>query len=330
MQKTASVARERLWPVFVLPLTQPINAGRGGRRVDSVNRARIAVGVRGPRADASESTRRAECAAECPSLHVIHSPAGSLSAWRRRAMQPGGVSANDTRVAEGICVAAARRRLSERYTRRGGVILRLVRVVPLLLLLIACRRTGGEYVVHRASAPVQIDGVLAEADWDRAEKAGPFVRSLDGKPAGAATEARLLWDDDHLYVAFLAVDSDVSGAFFRDDEKLYTSNVVEIFLNPSGDGSRYDEIEVAPTNALFDASFSGGPRQGMDLSWSSQARHAVHVDGTLNDPRDVDGGWTVELAIPFASLTGMPRPRPQRGDRWKFNLYRLRQGPGPH
>ncbi len=203
-----------------------------------------------------------------------------------------------------------------------------MRVVPILLLLAACRRTGGEYVVHRASAPIQIDGVLAEADWDRAEKAGPFVRSLDGKPAGAATEARLLWDDDHLYVAFLAVDSDVSGAFFRDDEKLYTSNVVEIFLNPSGDGSRYDEIEVAPTNALFDASFSGGPRQGMDLSWSSHARHAVHVDGTLNDPRDVDRGWTVELAIPFASLTGMPGPRPQRGDRWKFNLYRLRQGPG--
>ncbi len=66
----------------------------------------------------------------------------------------------------------------------------------------------------------------------------------------------------------------------------------------------------------------------MDLSWSSHALHAVHVDGTLNDPSDVDRGWTVELAIPFSSLTGMPRPRPARGDRWKFNLYRLRQGPG--
>jgi len=203
-----------------------------------------------------------------------------------------------------------------------------VRVALLLLALCACRRSGGEYVVHRARGAIQIDGVLAEAAWDRAEKAGPFVRSLDGQPASAATEARLLWDDDTLYVAFLAEDRNVSGVFFKDDEKLYTSNVVEIFLNPSGDGSRYDEIEVAPTNALFDASFSGGPRQGMDLSWSCGARHAVHVDGTLNDPSDVDRGWTVELAIPFANLTGMPRPRPQRGDRWKFNLYRLRQAPG--
>jgi hypothetical protein len=203
-----------------------------------------------------------------------------------------------------------------------------VRTALLLTLLFACRRSGGEYVVHRARGVIEIDGVLAEPAWDRADKAGPFVRSLDGKPASAATEARLLWDDDNLYVAFLSEDSDVSGAFFKDDEKLYTSNVVEIFLNPSGDGSRYDEIEVAPTNALFDASFSGGPRKGMDLSWSSHAKHAVHVDGTLNDPRDVDRGWTVELAIPFASLTGMPAPRPRNGDRWKFNLYRLRQGPG--
>ena len=203
-----------------------------------------------------------------------------------------------------------------------------MRTALLLILLFACRRSGGDYRVHRARGAIEIDGVLAESAWDRAEKAGPFVRSLDGKPAGAATEARLLWDDDNLYVAFLSEDADVSGAFFKDDEKLYTSNVVEVFLNPSGDGSRYDEIEVAPTNALFDASFSGGPRKGMDLSWSSHARHAVHVDGTLNDPRDVDRGWTVELAIPFASLTGMPAPRPSKGDRWKFNLYRLRQGPG--
>ena len=197
-----------------------------------------------------------------------------------------------------------------------------------LLLSVACARSGRDYVVHRAKGAIEIDGVLAESAWDRADKAGPFVRSLDGKPASAATEARLLWDDDCLYVAFLAEDTNVSGAFFKDDEKLYTSNVVEIFLDPSGDGSHYHEIEVAPTNALFDASFAGGARQGMDLSWSSRAKHAVRVDGTLNDPRDVDRGWTVELAIPFASLTGMPKPRPQRGDRWKFNLYRLRQGPG--
>ena len=199
--------------------------------------------------------------------------------------------------------------------------------VGLLALGLACTRRTGEYVVHRTDATIAIDGVLAEAAWDRAERAGPFVRSLDGQPCSARTVARLLWDDDNLYVAFQAEDPDISTPFSRDDEPLYTSNVVEIFLNPSGDLRRYDEIELAPSNALFDASFTGR-RQGMDLSWSSRARHAVHLDGTLNDSRDVDRGWTAELAIPFATLTGMPYPRPRRGDRWRFNLYRLRQGRG--
>jgi hypothetical protein len=203
-----------------------------------------------------------------------------------------------------------------------------VRVLTVLLVLCGgCSRCGarGPYVVHRASGPVAIDGLLLEPSWDRAERTGWFVRSIDGKTAAAATEARLLWDDEALYAAFQCEDKDVATPFTKDDQPLYTSNVIEIFLNPSGDLAHYVEIEVAPSNALFDASFTGR-RAGMDLGWSSRARHAVHLDGTLNDPRDVDRGWTVELAIPFAALPGAPHPR--RGDEWRFNLYRLRQPPG--
>ena len=203
-----------------------------------------------------------------------------------------------------------------------------MRVLAVLLLLCGgCTRCGarGPYVVHRVSGRIVIDGLLLESSWDRAERTGRFVRSIDGKTAAAATDARLLWDDEALYVAFQCEDKDVATPFTEDDQQLYTSNVVEIFLNPSRDLARYVEIEVAPSNALFDASFTGR-RAGMDLGWSSRARHAVHIDGTLNDPRDVDRGWTVELAIPFAALPGAPHPR--RGDEWRFNLYRLRQPPG--
>jgi Carbohydrate family 9 binding domain-like len=170
-----------------------------------------------------------------------------------------------------------------------------------------------------------VDGLLLEPSWDRAERTGRFVRSIDGKTAAAATEARLLWDEEALYAAFQCEDKDVATPFTSDDQPLYTSNVVEIFLNPSGDLAHYVEIEVAPSNAIFDARFTGR-RAGMDLGWSSRARHAVRIDGTLNDPRDVDRGWTVELAIPFAALPGAPHPR--KGDEWRFNLYRLRQPPG--
>jgi hypothetical protein len=177
--------------------------------------------------------------------------------------------------------------------------------------------------VKRAKGPIVADGVLSESAWDAAPRA-VLLRSNDGRPGALQSEVRLLWDQEHLYVAFLSEDRNVGTPFTKDDEPLYTSNVVEIFLNPSGDLKRYFEIELSPANNLFDASFTGR-RQGMDLSWSSRALHGVHVDGTLNAPGDVDRGWTAELAIPFAALDGA---RPKPGDVWRFNLFRLLQGPG--
>ena len=179
------------------------------------------------------------------------------------------------------------------------------------------------YEVHRAKSAITVDGLLAESAWDGASRA-TLLRSMDGKGLTWSTEARLLWDDDRLYLGFINEDRNVSSPFSKDDDPLYTSNVVEIFVNPSGDLKRYFEIEVSPANKLFDASFTG-PRQGMDLSWSSRTVHGVHVEGTLNDPSDVDRGWSAELAIPFAALDGA---RPKVGDVWRFNLFRLLQGPG--
>ncbi len=199
------------------------------------------------------------------------------------------------------------------------------------LACFACTKRGVDgdsiYLVHRAQGPIDPAHPLSEASWNRAEVTVPFVRSLDGHAAGAVTVARMLWDDDNLYVAFKCEDPNIQTNFFKDDEPLYTSNVVEIFLNPSGDLQRYAEIELNPANALFDATFTGR-RQGMNLAWSSGARHGVALDGTLNDARDVDREWSAELAIPFATLPGMPTPKPKAGDAWRFNMYRLRQGPG--
>ena len=65
----------------------------------------------------------------------------------------------------------------------------------------------------------------------------------------------------------------------------------------------------------------------MDLRWSSGTQHAVAVNGTVNDERDQDKGWTAELAIPFANLSSLQHNPPQVGERWRFNLYRLDHGP---
>ena len=51
------------------------------------------------------------------------------------------------------------------------------------------------------------------------------------------------------------------------------------------------------------------------------------LDGTLDDPSDVDHGYTVELRVPWASLTPQAA-RPQPGDNWRMNFYAMENNGG--
>jgi hypothetical protein len=178
-----------------------------------------------------------------------------------------------------------------------------------------------EYHVRKTRKPPVIDGRLEDPAWKDAAPV-ELVGSLDGSKPSLRTTARLLYDDQNLYVAFDCEDPDVWGTFRNRDDPIYTEEVVEIFIDANGDGKTYNEIEISPNNTVFDAYFPAR-RQGMDMSWDSGVKSAVRVAGTLNDPSDKDEGWTVEMQIPIARLAEVPHVPPRPGDRWRFNLYRL-------
>jgi hypothetical protein len=178
-----------------------------------------------------------------------------------------------------------------------------------------------EYTVRRTPKAPVIDGELNDAVW---KDAAPVVLrgSFDGRQPSLRTEARLAYDDQHLYVAFDVEDPDVWGTFRKRDEPIYEQEVVEIFLDANADGRTYNEMQVSPHNVNFDAYFPAR-RQGMDLSWDSGMTTAVKVRGTVDNPADRDEGWRVEMRIPFARLAEVPNLPPKKGERWRFNLYRL-------
>lgn len=50
----------------------------------------------------------------------------------------------------------------------------------------------------------------------------------------------------------------------------------------------------------------------------------VYIDGTLNDPTDKDGGWSVEIAIPWKALEECaPYSLPREGEQWKVDFSRV-------
>lgn len=190
---------------------------------------------------------------------------------------------------------------------------------------------------------IELDGKLSEPAWRRAPITEPFVHPSTGQrvpensPLGGT--ARLLYDSDHLYIAIVARDLDVRGGFDSAavDPHLWTKDTVEVMLDPEGDGDNLDyyEIQVSPQGLVFDSQFDNynQPRVLPDgpfghQEWKSDVRRGVTLQGTLDDPRDTDEGYVVEMALPFRALSRVKELPPKPATVWRANLYVMQNNGG--
>lgn len=186
------------------------------------------------------------------------------------------------------------------------------------------------YSCPRASGPIAIDGRLDEPAWQNAPWTQSFV-DIEGarKPQPPLkTQAKLLWNDEFLYIGAEVQEPHVWATLKHRDEIVFHDNDFEVFIDPDGDTREYYEIEINALNTIFDLFLvrtynDGGPALH---AWDCKGmKSAVHVDGTLNDPTDVDRGWTVEMALPWKTLAeAAHRPAPPTvGDTWRMNFSRV-------
>jgi hypothetical protein len=185
------------------------------------------------------------------------------------------------------------------------------------------------YECRRAQGPVRVDGRLDEAAWRGAEWTPEFV-DIEGaaKPKPRfRTRARMLWDDEYFYIAAELEEPHVWATLTEHDAVIFRDNDFEVFLNPTGDTLNYFEFEINALNTGWDL-FLPRPykKQGKaDNSWEIPGlKTAVRVDGTLNDPRDVDRGWVVEMAFPWEAFRARSgKGRPVVGESWRVNFSRV-------
>jgi hypothetical protein len=166
-----------------------------------------------------------------------------------------------------------------------------------------------------------IDGRLGEWSGGRTER---FVDTMTGAEGDPPTVAHLAWDDDALYAAFEVDDPWLRCGFEGHDAHLWEEDAVELMIDPDGDGLRYAELQVSPTNLAFDTFFDARrvPQPFGHLDWSSGLRSAVVPRGTPNDEGG-DDGYTVELEIPWPAFAALGARRPQPGETWRIALYVL-------
>jgi hypothetical protein len=186
------------------------------------------------------------------------------------------------------------------------------------------------YVCHHTTGPIQVDGHLDEPDWQQASWTLDFVDiEGDAKPKPRfRTRAKMLWDDQYFYVAAELEEPHVWGTLTNHDAVIFRDNDFEVFLDPNGDSHEYYEFEMNSLNAEWDLWLKkpykdGGPAQNQ---WEIPGlKTAVNVEGTINDPSNLDKGWYVEIAFPWKALASYAHRRtpPREGDQWRVNFSRV-------
>jgi hypothetical protein len=186
------------------------------------------------------------------------------------------------------------------------------------------------YLCRRASTAILVDGKLDEAAWAEALWTTDFV-DIQGaaKPKPRfRTRAKLLWDDDYLYIAAEIEEPHVWATLTQHDSVIFQDPDFEVFIDPDGDTHAYYEFEMNALNTSWDLFLDkpymdqGKPNNAWDIPG---LKTAVHVNGTLNNPADTDQGWSVEIAFPWKVLAEHARHSgpPAEGEQWRIDFSRV-------
>jgi hypothetical protein len=130
--------------------------------------------------------------------------------------------------------------------------------IPFLLLFLisGClysQNVTRDYVVKKTTGQINIDGKIEEKEWNSASSTQVFIK-LDGTFTwgNAETRARMLWDDNYLYLLVEVIDTLIYNDYSGKDATLFNNDCFELFLDPDGDGLNYVELGVSPTNGYYD------------------------------------------------------------------------------
>lgn len=186
------------------------------------------------------------------------------------------------------------------------------------------------YVCRRAPGPLEPDGRLDKPFWAGVPWTDDFVDiegDLKPKPP-KRTRVKMQWDDDYWYFGAELEEDQIWATLTERDSVIFHDNDFEIFIDPDGDTHHYYEFEINALNTVWDLFLvkpyrdGGPPLNGWDIAG---LKTAVHIDGELNRPGAANRGWSLEVAMPWASLRecapGGRMPLP--GEFWRVNFSRV-------
>jgi hypothetical protein len=206
----------------------------------------------------------------------------------------------------------------------------ILSVTAVFILGLSCRSADAqeqsEYTIYRAGTPIVIDGRLDEPAWVATPDVGRFVFPWYQSGKQEQTLAKILWDDENLYVAFVCQDAHIWAEHTQRDSSVWKDDTVEVFTAPNPDRPKaYFNIEMNVLGIFLDQFHPNGPGIPVEDEWNGTGiQIKTSVVGTLNDDSDEDQYWILEAAIPFENFSKVAKNTPPKdGDTWHMGLNRL-------
>lgn len=165
--------------------------------------------------------------------------------------------------------------------------------------------------VHRLEVEPTIDGHIEPHEWSNATPVHDFheVEPVEFTAPSERTVWYVAASDSVLYVAAYAYDSDPDGIVarvLRHGASLGDDDSMSIIVDPFNNRRSGYSFTLNPNGVRADAIYTTPTRYSDD--WDGIWRGAARI---------VDDGWTMEMALPFSTLTFDPE-----SDTWGINFSR--------
>jgi len=176
----------------------------------------------------------------------------------------------------------------------------------------SCKKIGENGDAGKGLVAPTVDGDLGDEVWKGREITGEWTDVRPPRPVKDKPTVYLTCDAENLYIAFLNPEPDMKhivASADAHDGNVWQDDSNEIFIDPTGKKESYYQIIVNSKAVVRDA-------RDQDTEWESKAVAKV---------RKMEAAWSVEIAIPLASLGVEGSPK---GQTWAFNFCRNRQVTG--
>ena len=197
-----------------------------------------------------------------------------------------------------------------------------LRTIPLLLLALPCL---AQYTIQRATSPITIDAKLDEPGWRNAQPMGDFTFNWYQSGEKEQTVAKMLWDDDNLYVSWYVRDKHISAYEKQRHGPVSKDDCVEIFIAPNpAKPKNYYTWEINAIGTMLNRNKSDWYTLGATWEPEGVEYRTTFHGAAKKDESSGDDHWIVEMKVPFRNFSrDAAHTPPQIGDEWRLNVNRI-------